>query len=414
MKLILIKIGKALKTLQRDGIFRGGKRILQSFLAMFGRVKSGDILFITGGVGDSALFRAHHYAEELKLNNFECSVTVQDNPFLSGYADKFKIFIFHRVLFTPSVKKLIENIKAQNKEIIFETDDLVFDSKYLEFMDFFKQMNVFEKKLYENGVGGEILKDDYVKVCTTTTTYLAEKLKEYDKRVFIIPNKLSKKDVAIADQIMKYKTCNIKHEAEIKSEDDKSNLLHATCSMLHDNIRLGYFSGTISHNKDFATITDALLRIMEKYPQVELFLAGPLDIENRLNKFADRIKQTPYASRKKHFENISKVDINLAPLEMENPFCESKSELKFFEAGIVGVPTVASATQTFKEAISDGFDGFVASNTEEWVGKLERLILSPEMCSRMGLEARKKALDQYSTQTAKNEEFYAYLKSKIM
>ena len=383
-------MGKAVKALQRDGFVNGGSRILKSFLAMFGRVTAGDILFITGGVGDSALYRTKHFAEELELNGFKCSTTVQDNPFLPTYADKFKIFIFHRVLFTPSVKKLIEKIKEQKKEIIFETDDLVFDPKYLEFMDYFKQMNSFEKKLYENGVGGEILKDPYVKTCTTTTTYLAEKLKEYNKQVFIIPNKLSKSDVEICAQISKSKV----HKVEKSS-------------------KLGYFSGTISHNKDFAVITDTLLIIMEKYPKVELFLAGPLDIESKLNKFKDRIKQIPYVPREKHFENIAKVDINLVPLEVGNPFCESKSELKFFEAGILKVPTVASATGTFQEAISDGFDGFVAFDTAEWVNKLERLILSPEMRSQMGSEARKKALERYVTQNAKNDEFYTYLKSKI-
>src|SRR5665647_2055661 len=138
MKTFLIKIGKAGKTLQREGLFRGGKRVLQSFFAMFRRVRPGDILFVTGGVGDSARYRTEHVAEELELQGFKCSITVQDNPFLTGYADKFKIFIFHRVLFTSSVEKLIAEIKTRNKEIIFETDDLVFDPKYLKFMDSFK------------------------------------------------------------------------------------------------------------------------------------------------------------------------------------------------------------------------------------------------------------------------------------
>ena len=51
----------------------------------------------------------------------------------------------------------------------------------------------------------------------------------------------------------------------------------------------------------------------------------------------------------------------------------SKSELKFFEAGILGIPTVAAATQTFREAIDDGVDGFVASSAEEWVGKIRKI-----------------------------------------
>jgi glycosyltransferase involved in cell wall biosynthesis len=317
-------------------------------------------------------------------------VTVQDNPFLARYADKFKIFIFHRVLYTPSAAKLIDQIKKREKEIIFETDDLVFDPKYLTYMDYYRQMNVFEKKLYENGVGGEILNDPYVKVCTTTTAYLAEKLSEYGKQVFIVPNKLSNSDLEIADKIVSKQS-----------------------SITDDKIRIGYFSGTISHNKDFATITDTLMEIMEKFSQVELFLAGPLDIENKLNKFRGRIKQLPYVPREKHFENIALVDINIVPLEIGNPFCEAKSELKFFEAGILGVPTVASAMQTFKEAIDDGIDGLIAATKDEWVLKLEKLIDSVDLRKKIGEAVYRKSIENYTNINSKNTEFYDYLNSKL-
>ncbi len=385
----MIKAGKAWKTLQRDGILSGGKRILAAFFALFRFVGKGDILFITGGVGDSARYRAYHVAEELELNGFKCSITVQDNPLLPKYAAKFSVFIFHRVLFTPSVQKLIENIKKQNKEIIFETDDLVYDPKFVVLMDTFKYMNIFERKLYENGVGGEILDDPYVKVCTTTTDFLAEKLREHDKKVFIVPNKLCKKDVEVAE-----KNRNSKFE-------------------IRNSVKIGYFSGTLSHNKDFATVTDALMQILEKHENVELFLVGPLDTDNKLNKYKDRIKQLPYVPREKHFGNVASVDINIAPLEIGNPFCESKSELKFFEAGIVSVPSVCAATDPYKKAIEDGVDGFVANGTQEWVEKLGRLIQDSELRQRMGEKAREKALKKYTTEGAKNEEYYEYLKAKI-
>ncbi|HAR99839.1 MAG: Methyltransferase type 11 [Candidatus Moranbacteria bacterium GW2011_GWC2_37_73] len=390
MKLLLIKAGKIFKTIQREGIFRGGKRVILAIFAMFRFVGSGDVLFIAGGVGDSARYRDHHVAEELEIQGLKCSITVQDNPFLPNYADKFKVFVFHRVLFSPSVKKLIEKIKEQKKEIIFETDDLVYDPKFLEYMDGFKTMNYLEKKLYENGVGGEILADPYVKVCSTTTTYLADKLRQQNKKVFIVPNKLSRRDVEVADIVTNNKQ---------QTTDNKINL--------------GYFSGTLSHNKDFATITEALVQIMEKNENVELFLVGPLDIENELNKFASRIKQLPYVTREKHFGNLASVDINLVPLEIGNPFCESKSELKFFEAGIVGVPTVAAATAPFVEAIADGVDGFVANGTEQWIEKIENLILDENLRIEIGEKAREKALSRYTTTNATNKNYYDYLKSKI-
>lgn len=398
MKLLLIKTGKAFGVLKRDGFINGGKRIFKAFFALFKKVGSGDILFITGGVGDSARFRTENVAEELKIHGFKCSITVQDNPFLPKYTDKFNIFIFHRVLLTPNVKRLIENIKKQNKEIIFETDDLVFDSKYMHVSESFKKMNYLEKKQYTSGVGEEILKDPYVKVCTTTTSFLAQKLKEYSKQVFIVKNKLSNKDLEIIDNILKNNLA-YRQAGNYKSQNS--------------TLKLGYFSGTISHNKDFATITEPLMQIMEKYHNVELFLVGPLDIENKLNKFKERIHQFSYVPRKKHFENISKIDINLAPLEYDNPFCEAKSELKFFEAGILEIPTVAVKNQTFSETITDGIDGFLAGNNQEWFEKIEKLILNKNLRIEMGKKAREKSLKDYTNKNSHCEEYYNYLKSKL-
>ena len=78
------------------------------------------------------------------------------------------------------------------------------------------------------------------------------------------------------------------------------------------------------------------MRLLERYPSLRLILAGPLDVDDALKRFAAQIERVVFAPRAEHFRNIAGVDINLAPLEIGNPFCESKSELKWFEAGAVG------------------------------------------------------------------------------
>jgi len=396
MKLFLIKAGKVWNAIRRDGVFQGGKRVLifiWSFIRFSLVIKSGDILFVTSGIGDSALYRAHNQAEELRFHGFQVSVTTQDNPFLKLLSKKFKIFVFHRTIYTSSIKNLIEKIKKQNKEIIFETDDLVFDAKLTQATDHYKNMSHFEKLQYEKGVGEEILKDPYVKVCTTSTKYIAKKLEEYQKKVFVITNKISNEWLAIANKLLK---------------DRIQNSIPST----RNKIRLGYFSGTIGHNKDFATSSNALIKILEKYPQVELFLAGPLELEKKFDQFSNRIIRSKYVSRKKHFANISKCDIILAPLE-KDPFSEGKSELKFSEAGIVSVPTVAARNQTFSDAISDGENGFLAETEEEWFEKLEKLILDENLRKEIGKKAREKALKDYTTKNSHSEEYYQFLRSKI-
>lgn len=407
MNSFLIKLGKARRAVKNEGIIRGGKKAVSGFLKMFRRVGSGDVLFVTQGVGDSALYRVHHVAEELEIHNFKCSITIQDNPFLPKYADKFKIFIFHRAIYSQKVAKLIEAVKKQEKEIIFETDDLIFDPEYLHWMEYYRNASQVEKKVLEKGIGREILTDFYVKACTTTTSYLAGILKTYSKKVFIVPNKLSNKDLETADKIMKHKTYNMKQNGN--EEKNKCFMLHASCCV----VKIGYFSGTKSHDKDFATITEPLLKIMEKYPNVELFLAGPLEISDEFVKFKNRIKRLPYVSRQKHFKNIAGIDINLAPLEIGNPFCEAKSELKFFEAGILGVPTVAAATRMFQEAIDDGIDGFLAVTEDEWRDKIEKLVIDNNLRIEMSRKAREKVLRDYTDKNSHNEEYYNYLRSKL-
>lgn len=393
MNLYLIKIGKVWQAVRRDGPVRAVRRIVDALVQTLKPVGRGDVLFVTGGVGDSALYRTRHVAEELRKHGFACSVTIQDNPFLTKYASRFSVFVFHRTLFTPTVAALITAIKAAGKTVIFDTDDLVHDPRYLQHMDYYKKMNVLERKLYDNGVGGEIVRDPYVEVATVTTTFLADALRTEGKRAIVVPNRASDADVANAAKGMRAR---------------------AQCPNANDSVRMGYFSGTISHNKDFATITDVLMRLLTAYPYVQLFLVGPLDVESALvRQFRNRITQLPYAMRPQHFANIASCDINLAPLEYGNPFCEAKSELKFFEAGLVKVPTVAVANQTYREAIADGVDGFVAADAAEWEDKLSRLITDANLRRTMGEKAYHTAMTRYTTVSADNEEYYTYLRSKI-
>lgn len=384
--------GKIKAVAKGEGFLGLAKKSLLATWKILKPVKAGNVLFISSGiVGDSFRYRVQNVCEELELHGLKCSSVVQEYPFLSSCADKFDVFIFHKVAYIPQIQKFVEELKKKNKEIIFETDDLLFDVDLVKQQDFFKNSNEEMQKFHEKGVGAEFVDDPYVKTCTISTTFLAKKLREKGKQVFVVPNRLSKKDIEIASKILKANEANAANEA----------------------IKLGYFSGTHSHNKDFATITNALQKIMEKYANVELFLVGPLDTENELNKFGDRIKKFPYAVREKHFENVASVDINISPLEIENPFCQARSELKFFEAAIVKVPTVAVATQTFCEAIEDGIDGFLANEDKEWFEKLEKLIIDADLRKKMGEKAYQKAMEKYSIEKSDNKEYYEYLKSKI-
>lgn len=42
----------------------------------------------------------------------------------------------------------------------------------------------------------------------------------------------------------------------------------------NEKVKLGYFSGSITHNDDFKLIQPAIVKILEKYPQTELHIDG--------------------------------------------------------------------------------------------------------------------------------------------
>lgn len=397
MKLFLIKIGQVARRLREEGMLSGIRNVASMLLRVLRPVRPADVLFVSGGAGDSALYRAYHVAEALESQGVSASVAFQGDPRLLSFSDRFSVFVFRRVLFTPSVARFIERVKARGSEIVFETDDLVYDPEFLRHMDFFRVMNPLERKLYENGVGGEILADPYVKVATASTPFLAEKLSERGKRTFVVPNRLSVADVRIADRLY-----GVRRDRNTNANGDGDG-----------SVTIGYFSGAAGHDRDFATVTGPLAKIMERYPQVRLFVAGPLILDDAFEPFADRIERVPYAPRKGHFRNLAAVDIDIAPLEIGNPFCEGKSELKFFEAGVLGVPTVASATRTFREAITDGTDGFVAATDAEWEEKLGRLVADADLRRNIGEAARTTALSRYVTTNADDADYIRFLRETI-
>ena len=182
-------LGKIISVIRQEGLFCALKKFILATFLIIRPVGSGDVLFISSGVvGNTSRFRVRNVAEELEKHGFKCSFAVQEHPLLPTYADKFSIFIFQQVNYTPQVEKIIKKIKKQNKEIIFDTDDLLFDPLYAKSQDFFEKSNALMKKFYEKGVGTEFVNDPYVNVCTTTTSFLAEKLREHGKKVFVVNN----------------------------------------------------------------------------------------------------------------------------------------------------------------------------------------------------------------------------------
>jgi glycosyltransferase involved in cell wall biosynthesis len=100
--------------------------------------------------------------------------------------------------------------------------------------------------------------------------------------------------------------------------------------------------------------------------------------------------------------------INIAPLDFSNPFCNAKSELKYFESAIVSVPTVASATDTFSRCIENEKNGMLAASDDEWYRGLKKLLDDKMFYENISKEAKRHAMRNYSPEAIASEVMTAY------
>jgi glycosyltransferase involved in cell wall biosynthesis len=160
-------------------------------------------------------------------------------------------------------------------------------------------------------------------------------------------------------------------------------------------IVIGYASGTPTHDRDFTLITPALQVCLSRHPNVELWLVGRLSPGEDWGNLRNQIKQFSFVPWRNLPEIQVKFDINLAPLELNNPFGQSKSENKYMEAALLRVPTIASPSEAYCTAIRHGENGYLASDGLEWEQYIETLMESAEDRMTMGVNAHQDVIQRY-------------------
>jgi len=93
----------------------------------------------------------------------------------------------------------------------------------------------------------------------------------------------------------------------------------------------------------------------------------------------------------------------LAPLRVDDPFAQARSELKYIESGIFGIPTIASPTDTYQEAIRHNVNGLL-SNDDDWYSALALLITDADIRKNLGEAARVDVIENYGP-TKRTEEW---------
>ena len=332
-------------------------------------------LFISGCPGDAFRYRVEYQVEQLQLLGLTTDTALFDEVDYTSVLSKYAAFILHRVPHTPGIEAFILAVKELGKPVIFDTDDLVFNESLVNQIKAIRDFSESEYELYIDGVRRY---HHTLSLCTSaivTTEHLRDSVLELfpELPVYINRNAVGREMIELANTALQ----------QTRPDDG--------C------VRIAYFSGTRTHQDDFEQCVPALAQLLERYQSVRLMIVGHLDVPAALAKFEGQTEIFPLVPWQSLPTLFRRVDINLAPLELGNRFTAAKSELKYFEAALMGVPTVASDVESYRIAISSGENGFLCRDENEWYDVLERLTWNRELRLRIGANARREVLAHYTT-----------------
>ena len=145
-----------------------------------------DVLFINGCyLPHPSRYRVDHQVEQLQAFGLTVDSMFYERVNLE-ILKYYRAFVFFRCPITTEIEEFIDRAKYYNKPVIFDIDDLVIDRKYTDMIPYLKTMSENDKKVYDDGV--ERTKQTLLKCdcAITTTSVLANELKNYVDDVYIL------------------------------------------------------------------------------------------------------------------------------------------------------------------------------------------------------------------------------------
>lgn len=360
----------------------------QSRLAMYYR-RPRRVAYYSDAPNDSS-FRFRAYAMATALNEADIDVSASwfyraDRQILEDVFTHADVVVVHRSEYAAELDHLIGLARRRGIPVFFDCDDLVFDETAVPLI-----MRTLGQPLGHKATGVDLWAIWYAmisrlaataRLCDSviaTTDALADQARAVlGVPTSVIPNFMTEEEIV--------------YSAAVVEARDSAGLRDG-------RLHLGYFSGSPSHINDIAIAGEGLRAVLTRHPEVMVRIAGYMSVKDAgLERFKNRVEVVPFTDYVNLHRVIGETEVNIAPLQ-DNRFTRCKSELKWFDAGIVGIPTLASPTESMAAAVADGVDGLLVAD-HEWEDALEAVITDYEgLGRRIGEKAKLVALERYHAQ----------------
>ena len=325
-----------------------------------------------------SVYRVEMPAEALNSSDFHVQIVRGDE--IATRRDTLggaQVLIIWRMPWSGELEELLRRNLAAGQKIVFDADDFLFEPGIANvgIIDGIRTQGLTEAGVAD--IYGRFQRTlQAADFCTAPTRTLAARMQSFRKPALVIPNGFDRKT---------YTTSRLALAGRRSQASD-------------GKIRIGYAGGTRTHQKDFLQASEAVARILRKHPNalLVLFFQNSQDAVRRCLEIAEypefaglesQIEWRQSVPFRQLPDELARFDINLAPLETGNVYCEAKSELKYFEAALVEVPTIASPTVPYEEAIRHGETGYLARTAEEWFECLDTLVTRKDLRQQVGKKA---------------------------
>lgn len=321
------------------------------------------VLVASGIDGFCHRYAALHWAEQLATQGVASTVRAHSDARLAADLATHDLLVLYRVPDGAWVRHLLARARALGRAAVFAVDDLIFDPTLREPPPV-RRLDDAARRLWHDGV------ERYRRTLLACDAFLA-----------------TSEPLAAAGRAAGKPT--YLHRCGLAARELALGAAAGAGRQRPDGrVRLGYLSGTPTHDDDLASIAPALRSLLERHAELALVVAGPVAVPETLTPLASRIERRPLVPWPDLPAQVAAVDVSLAPLEWRDPFVAAKGAVKYLEAAAVGVPTVASPTDAFRHATRDGETGLLAGDPPEWEAALARLVGDELRRVRLGAAAR--------------------------
>lgn len=329
-------------------------------------------------------FRFEQYLDYLAANGFNITFSNLLNEKDYSFYYKRGNYLKKAVLVLKSIVKRYKEVKSASKyDLIFIfREGFLLGNTYFERQFAKKSKVIFDyddaiwitSTVSENNKWLWFLKNpnktrriiEVSKMVFAGNQYLADYAKQFNNDIVIVPTTINTNEYIPAK----------------KPENEK--------------ICIGW-SGSFSTIVHFTTCLNALKIIKTKYgDRVYFKVIGSEDYYNaELN-----ISGLPWR-KETEIKDLQEIDIGIMPLPNDE-WAKGKCGLKGLQYMSLEIPTIMSPVGVNTEIIKDGENGFLASDTEDWVKKLSLLIDSDVLRKKMGRNGRETVVLGFSVEANKN------------